>query len=145
MLIARLAIWFLNRYHESMTKIEEILKHLPYKVAFYDQTGRPLYNNGQNDSSLLADQELKDLEPWLLDELIKSPTGSLNFQVPSQAFDQILMQTYQTALDEQGRIIGIMETIADFKRPLTTYLDETAQALVGWSDATSGPSIKGSD
>ena len=36
-----------------MTKIKDILKHLPYKIAFYDKTGKPLYCNGQNDGSLL--------------------------------------------------------------------------------------------
>ena len=58
-----------------MTKIKDILKHLPYKIAFYDETGKPLYCNGQNDGSLLPDQEARALEPWLLDEIVKSPTA----------------------------------------------------------------------
>lgn len=128
-----------------MTKIKDILKHLPYKIAFYDETGKPLYCNGQNDGSLLPDQEARALEPWLLDEIVKSPRKSLSYQVPSQAFDQILMQTYQAALNQEGQVIGIMETVTDFKGPLASYLDETAQALVPWSDATSGPSIKRED
>ncbi len=30
----------------------------------------------------------------------------------------------------------------DLKQPLKTYLDNSAQALVAWSDATSGASFK---
>lgn len=128
-----------------MTSIKTIMNQLPNKIAFYDKKGLPLYNNGQADGSLLPDQEAQPLEDWLLKKLTENPTKSLSFQVPTQAFDQILMQTYQAALDEQGQIIGIMETITDFKEPLTTYLEDSAQALVGWSDATSGPSIKSED
>ena len=38
--------------------------------------------------------------------------------------------------------LGFWETIYDLKQPLKTYLDNSAQALVAWSDATSGASFK---
>ena len=39
-------------------------------------------------------------------------------------------------------ILGFWETIYDLKQPLKTYLDNSAQALVAWSDSTSGASFK---
>ena len=46
------------------------------------------------------------------------------------------------ALDKEGNVLGFWETIYDLKQPLKTYLDSSAQALVAWSDATSGASFK---
>ena len=57
-------------------------------------------------------------------------------------FDQVLIQTYQAAIDNEGKVLGFWETIYDLKQPLKTYLDNSAQALVAWSDATSGASFK---
>ena len=42
----------------------------------------------------------------------------------------------------EGKVLGFWETIYDLKQPLKTYLDNSAQALVAWSDATSGASFK---
>ncbi|MQB86082.1 sodium transporter, partial [Lactobacillus reuteri] len=42
----------------------------------------------------------------------------------------------------EGNVLGFWETIYDLKQPLKTYLDSSAQALVAWSDATSGASFK---
>ena len=55
---------------------------------------------------------------------------------------QVLIQTYQAAIDNEGKVLGFWETIYDLKQPLKTYLDNSAQALVAWSDATSGASFK---
>ena len=55
---------------------------------------------------------------------------------------QVLIQTYQAAIDKDGNVLGFWETIYDLKQPLKTYLDNSAQALVAWSDATSGASFK---
>ena len=46
------------------------------------------------------------------------------------------------AVDKEGNVLGFWETIYDLKQPLKTYLDSSAQALVAWSDATSGASFK---
>ena len=61
---------------------------------------------------------------------------------PQDSFDQVLIQTYQAAIDNEGKVLGFWETIYDLKQPLKTYLDNSAQALVAWSDATSGASFK---
>ena len=60
----------------------------------------------------------------------------------SDSFEQILIQTYQASTDREGQVLGFWETIFDLKQPLQTYLDSSAQALVAWSDATSGASFK---
>ena len=52
------------------------------------------------------------------------------------------VQTYQAAIDNEGKVRGFWETIYDLKQPLKTYLDNSAQALVAWSDTTSGASFK---
>ena len=48
----------------------------------------------------------------------------------------------KAAIDKDGNVLGFWETIYDLKQPLKTYLDNSAQALVAWSDATSGASFK---
>ena len=75
-------------------------------------------------------------------EVLASPTKERSYQIPTDSFDQILIQTYQAAIDNEGKVLGFWETIYDLKQPLKTYLDNSAQALVAWSDATSGASFK---
>jgi len=48
----------------------------------------------------------------------------------------------KAAIDKDGNVLGFWETVYDLKQPLKTYLDNSAQALVAWSDATSGASFK---
>ena len=69
-------------------------------------------------------------------------TQDFGYQIPTDSFDQVLIQTYQAAIDNEGKVLGFWETIYDLKQPLKTYLDNSAQALVAWSDATSGASFK---
>ena len=78
-----------------------------------------------------------------MSEVLASPTKERSYQIPTDSFDQVLIQTYQAAIDNEGkgpRILG--KLIYDLKQPLKTYLDNSAQALVAWSDATSGASFK---
>ena len=78
-----------------------------------------------------------------MSEVLASPTKEMSYQIPTDSFDQILIQTYQNfALDKEGNVLGFWETIYDLKQPLKTYLDSSAQALVAWSDATSGASFR---
>ena len=79
---------------------------------------------------------------WILSEILASPNKEMSYQIPTDSFDQILIQTYQAALDKEGNVLGFWETIYDLKQPLKTYLDSSAQALVAWSDATSCASFK---
>lgn len=77
-----------------------------------------------------------------MSEVLASPTKERSYQIPTDSFDQVLIQTYQVAIDNEGKALGFWETIYDLKQPLKTYLDNSAQALVAWSDATSGASFK---
>ena len=79
---------------------------------------------------------------WIMSEVLASPTKERSYQIPTDSFDQVLIQTYQAAIDKDGNVLGFWETIYDLKQPLKTYLDNSAQALVAWSDATSGASFK---
>ncbi len=78
----------------------------------------------------------------IMSEVLASPTKERSYQIPTDSFDQVLIQTYQAAIDNEGKVLGFWETIYDLKQPLKTYLDNSAQALVAWSDATSGASFK---
>ena len=39
-----------------------------------------------------------------------------------------------------GELLGVITFIQDLKPVLASYLNESGQAIVGWSDVTSGPS-----
>ena len=74
--------------------------------------------------------------------MLASPTKERSYPDSNRQFDQVLIQTYQAAIDKDGNVLGFWETIYDLKQPLKTHLDNSAQALVAWSDATSGASFK---
>lgn len=123
-----------------MTELQDILKHLPYKLTAYNDEGHYLYDNGGQDGSFFP-SEPEDLPKWIRDEVLSQPEKTVTYPVSTESFDQILMQTYQAALTPDGQVLGFWETIFDLKNPLQTYLDNSAQALVAWSDTTSGASI----
>ena len=128
-------------YHESMNDLKTLLNHLPYKLAAYDAQGNFLYDNGGADGSFFP-REDENLPDWIMSEVLASPTKERSYQIPTDSFDQVLIQTYQAAIDQEGKVLGFWETVYDLKQPLKTYLDNSAQALVAWSDATSGASFK---
>ena len=123
-----------------MNDLKTLLNHLPYKLAAYDATGNFLYDNGGADGSFFP-REPENLPDWIMSEVLASPTKEMNYQIPTDSFEQVLIQTYQVALDKEGNVLGFWETIYDLKQPLKTYLDSSAQALVARSDATSGASF----
>ncbi|MBM7642777.1 sodium transporter [Streptococcus loxodontisalivarius] len=122
--------------------MKNLMNHLPYKIAYYDAQGHALFDNGGADGSFLRDDVKQDLPSWIREELLLSDSKSLQMQIPTDAFDKILFAHYQASLDDQGQLLGFSETVYDFRQALTSYLNETGQAIVGWSDVTSGPSIK---
>lgn len=128
-------------YDEGMNDLKTLLNHLPYKLAAYDPQGNFLYDNGGADGSFFP-REPENLPDWIVSEVLASPTKERSYQIPTDSFDQVLIQTYQAAIDNEGNILGFWETVYDLKQPLKTYLDNSAQALVTWSDATSGASFK---
>ena len=128
-------------YDEGMNDLKTLLNHLPYKLAAYDAQGNFLYDNGGADGSFFP-REDENLPDWIMSEVLASPTKERSYQIPTDSFDQVLIQTYQAAIDNEGKVLGFWETIYDLKQPLKIYLDNSAQALVAWSDATSGASFK---
>lgn len=128
-------------YDEGMNDLKTLLNHLPYKLAAYDAQGNFLYDNGGADGSFFP-REDENLPDWIMSEVLASPTKERSYQIPTDSFDQILIQTYQAAIDNEGKVLGFWETIYDLKQPLKTYLDNSAQALAAWSDTTSGASFK---
>lgn len=124
-----------------MNDLTTLLNYLPYKLAAYDAKGNFLYDNGGADGSFFS-REAENLPDWIISEVLASPTKSISYPIPTDSFEQILIQTYQAATDQEGQVLGFWETIFDLKQPLQTYLDSSAQALVAWSDATSGASFK---
>ena len=124
-----------------MNDLTTLLNYLPYKLAAYDAKGNFLYDNGGADGSFFP-RESENLPDWIMSEVLASPTKTISYPIPTDSFEQILIQTYQASTDQEGRILGFWETIFDLKQPLQTYLDSSAQALVAWSDATSGASFK---
>ena len=128
-------------YDEGMNDLKTLLNHRPYKWAAYDTQGNCLYDNGGADGSFFP-REPENLPDWVMSEVLASSTKERSYQIPTDSFDQVLIQTYQAAIDNEGKVLGFWETIYDLKQPLKTYLDNSAQALVAWSDATSGASFK---
>ena len=128
-------------YDEGMNDLKTLLNHLPYKLAAYDAQGNFLYDNGGADGSFFP-REDENLPDWIMSEVLASPTKERSYQIPTDSFDQVLIQTYQAAIDNEGKVLGFWETIYDLKQPLKTYLDNSAQALAAWSDTTSGASFK---
>lgn len=118
----------------------EFLHFLPYKVAFYNTDLTLVYSNGKSDGSVFSEQEEK-LADWIWEELKGSKTHRLDTQVPLDAFNQVLMQSYQMLFDDKGDCTGVLETVQDISPMLSSYLENSGQALVGWSDVTSGASI----
>ncbi|MGT2738432.1 hypothetical protein [Streptococcus pantholopis] len=135
----------LTRYlTEFYQKIQpDILSYLPYRISFFDQSHRLVYSNHKPESSLpLSDVDSpKKLDEALIQELNDEEISSLHFPVAESVFDQILIQSYQKLYDRQNQLIGTLESVHNFKPVLSAYLKETGQALVGWSDTTSGPSV----
>lgn len=119
--------------------LNDILKALPYRMTVYDKEGKAVYDNQSFDGSLVIDNSPKILANWIIDELKIKQTFQTS--IPSDSFNQTLYSYYQVSKDQSGHIQGYVEVIYDFKEALKNYLDETGQALVGWSDATSGPSF----
>lgn len=118
------------------------LDFLPYKVAFYDQHFTKVYSNGKSDGSFFPTED-PTLPDWIWQEITQSPHQTLHIQVPTSSFDHVLIQSYQALYDTNGDFQGVMETVQDLKPLLTSYLNHSGQALVGWSDVTSGASIAG--
>nr|WP_074595736.1 sodium transporter [Streptococcus gallolyticus] len=124
-----------------MKNIEELIAHLPYQASFYDNNLSLIYSNNRYDGSVFSKNEVKKLPKWIWQNLHQVPERVIHLQIPTDSFDAILIQTYQLISDSSGKSLGVITYIQDLKPLLSSYLNETGQAIVAWSDTTSGPSI----
>ena len=133
---------YLMKFYQQLQP--DFLSDLPYRVRFFDAADRLIYSNHRPDSSLAFAEDSTDsqkLEETIIQELRQNEKDSLHFPIADTTFDHILIQSYQKLYDANQQLIGTLESVQDFKPILAAYLKETGQALVGWSDTTSGPSI----
>lgn len=123
------------------TIANQMINAHPFQVRLADQTGTIIRHNHQFNGSFFEDDNLK-IESWIQKQLVK-PNGidQKHFLLPSASADHIYYQSYYALKDEQGTYLGSLDYVQDIKPILADYLEETAQAIVGWSDVTSGPSI----
>ena len=126
---------------DNMKDIKALLAHLPYRASFYDNNLKLIYSNNRSDGSFFTENESKKLPEWIWQSLHQSPEKSLHLQIPTDSFEAILMQTYQLILETSGQSLDVITYIQDLKPLLSSYLKETGQAIVVWSDTTSGSSI----
>ena len=126
---------------DNMKDIKALLAHLPYRGSFYDNNLKLIYSNHRSDGSFFTENESEKLPEWIWQSLHQSPEKSLHLQIPTDSFEAILMQTYQLILDNSSKSLGVITYIQDLRPLLSSYLKETSQAIVAWSDTTSGPSI----
>lgn len=126
---------------DNMKNIEELIAHLPYQASFYDNNLSLIYSNNRSDGSFFPENESEKLPEWIWQNLHQVPERVLHLQIPTDSFDAILIQTYQLISDSSGQSLGVITYIQDLKPLLSSYLNETGQAIVAWSDTTSGPSI----
>ena len=83
-----------------MNDLKTLLNHLPYKLAAYDAQGNFLYDNGGADGSFFP-REDENLPDWIMSEVLASPTKERSYQIPTDSFDQVLIQTYQAAFRQR--------------------------------------------
>lgn len=126
---------------DNMKDIKALLAHLPYRASFYDNNLSLIYSNNRSDGSFFPENESEKLPEWIWQNLHQVPERVLHLQIPTDNFDAILIQTYQLISDSSGKSLGVITYIQDLKPLLSSYLKETGQAIVAWSDTTSGPSI----
>jgi hypothetical protein len=118
------------------------LDFLPYRVTFYDNNLKLAYSNHMPDGSFFPEEDADLLPDWVWQALDNSTHKSLHVQIPTESFDKLMLQSYQALYDKDNILQGVYSYIQDLKPILASYLEESGQAIVGWSDVTSGASIK---
>lgn len=137
---------FILQLSQQLTQFYQVLntypdKH-PMKLTFFDENGQVVYDNKGFDGNFFSfNQEAQPLEDWIQEKLKNDTKHHLTLTVPSPSFDHILIQDYRGLYDQDGNFFGTFSQVIDLKPLLEAYLEDSGQALVGWSDTTSGASI----
>lgn len=118
------------------------LDDLALHAALFNKDNQLIYHNQKPKDGFLFEQvEASPLPNWQFQEFQTHPHHVSHLLLPSISFDQILVESNQ-GLYQNGQFQGIFQQVWDIKPLLSSYLEETGQAIVGWSDVTSGASIK---
>ncbi|AUW96465.1 hypothetical protein [Streptococcus pluranimalium] len=137
---------FILQLSQQLTQFYQVLntypdKH-PMKLTFFDENGQVVYDNKGFDGNFFSfNQEAQLLEDWIQEKIKNDTKHHLTLTVPSPSFDHILIQDYRGLYDQDGNFFGTFSQVIDLKPLLEAYLEDSGQALVGWSDTTSGASI----
>lgn len=137
---------FILQLSQQLTQFYQVLntypdKH-PMKLTFFDKDGQVVYDNNGFDGNFFSfNQEAQPLEDWIQEKIKNDTKHHLTLTVPSPSFDHILIQDYRGLYDQDGNFFGTFSQVIDLKPLLEAYLEDSGQALVGWSDTTSGASI----
>lgn len=137
---------FILQLSQQLTQFYQVLntypdKH-PMKLTFFDENGQVVYDNKGFDGNFFSfNQEAQPLEDWIQEKIKNDTKHHLTLTVPSPSFDHILIQDYRGLYDQDGNFFGTFSQVIDLKPLLEAYLEDSGQALVGWSDTTSGASI----
>lgn len=136
--ILQLSQQLIRFYQELITYPDKY----PLKLVYYDANGQPIYDNEGFDGNLFSFvQETEPLEDWIQDQIKSNANHQVTVTIPSSSFDQILIQDYRGLYEQEGNFCGTFSQVIDLHPLLATYLEESGQALIGWSDTTSGASI----
>lgn len=129
----------LNQFYQSLNS--SLLDAFPFQIRQSDHTGQMIYHNHQFNGSFFPEDD-QELEGWIYRQFKTNPQeATKHFLLPTASSDHIYFQSYYGLQDENGQYLGTLDFVQDLKPILAQYLEETAQAIVGWSDVTSGPSI----
>lgn len=127
-------------FHHKLAELD-LLTLFPNDLVIEDTDGNTHINH-LSHSIFTNDSKI---ESWVLSEPSFLENGYIHFLEPSDSFEQIMMDSYYLLKDNNAMIKGYAYQKQDIKPILKSYLDETAQALVGWSNVVSGASIKNED
>lgn len=137
LLISNSLYLFLNSLQENL------LDYLPFNLATYDKNNLLTYTNHRPDNEFSIETKVNiTLDPWIVSKLNQSSFDSFSLTIPTMSSEKILIHHYQALRDISNEYKGISQSVLDIKPILENYLNETGQAIVPWSDVTSGASIK---
>lgn len=116
--------------------MNQLLEALPFNVTLSDNNGLLVTNSHPREFSFFEEtlEESYQVPEWIKSSL----NGEVHQTVISPLNDVIPIHSYYQ-LEPNKRIN--LEIVEDIKPKIATYLKESAQAIVPWSDTISGASI----
>lgn len=124
----------------------DLFNHLPYRFRLHNKDGQTIYSNHKPEDPFdIYPEEEYPIDKWVQNSLIEKKAKELHLLLPGASQDYILVQSYKRLENDSGQLVGYIEHVHNIKPLLEGYLKESGQAIVGWSDVTSGASISNDD